>query len=86
MINTALAIALAVAIAGFCFAFSSGVAEAQGTGPATTGSASVADNVYLWVGIAQGVATIIAIVLGRVFRLAARVHIPPLAATRHHFA
>ena len=67
MINTALVIALAVAIAGFCFVLSSGVAEVQGTGPATTGSASVADNVYLWVSIAQGVATIIAIVLGGFF-------------------
>ena len=67
MINTALAIALAVAIACFCFAFSSGVAEAQGIEPATTGSVSVADDIHLWVSIAQGVATIIAIVLGGFF-------------------
>ena len=67
MINTALVIALAVAIAGFCCDLSTGLAEAQGIEPATTGSASVADNVYLWVGIAQGVATIIAIVLGGFF-------------------
>ena len=67
MINTALAIALAVVIAGFCFDLSSGVAEAQGTEPATMGSASLADNVNLWVSIAQGVATVIAIVLGGFF-------------------
>ena len=63
MINTALRIALAVAIGGVCIALSSGVAEAQGTEPVTTGSASVADNVYLWVSIIQG----IAIVLGGIF-------------------
>ena len=67
MNNTVLAIALTVAIAVFCFALSSGVSKAQGTELATTGSASVADNVYLWVSIAQGVATIIAIVLGGIF-------------------
>ena len=39
------------------------MAEAQGTEPVTTGSASVADNVYLWVSIIQG----IAIVLGGIF-------------------
>ena len=63
MNNTVLAIALTVAIAVFCFALSNGVSEAQGTEPATTGSASVADNVYLWVSIIQG----IAIVLGGIF-------------------
>ena len=63
MTDTALAIALAVAIAVFCFALSSGVSEAQGTEPATTGSASVTDNGYLWVSIIQG----IAIVLGGIF-------------------
>ena len=67
MNNTVLAIALTVAIAVFCFALSGGVSEAQGTEPVTTGSASVADNVYLWVSIAQGIATIIAIVLGGFF-------------------
>ncbi len=67
MLNTALAIVLAITIACFCFAFSSGVAEAQETEPATMGSASLADNVHLWVNIAQGVATVIAIVLGGIF-------------------
>lgn len=69
MLNTAIAltIALAVAIAGFCFALSSGVAEAQGAEPATMGSASLADNVHLWVSIAQAIVTIIAIVLGGIF-------------------
>ncbi len=67
MLNTALAIVLAVAIACFCFAFSSGLAEANGIEPATTGSALGANNVYLWVSIAQAVATIIAIMLGGFF-------------------
>ena len=67
MRNTALAIALVMVIAGFFFAFTSGVAEAQGTEPATTGLVSVVDDIHLWVSIAQGVATIIAIVLGGIF-------------------
>ena len=67
MISTALAIALVVATAGFCFAISAGLTEAQGTRSATTGSASVAANIYLWARIAQAVATIIAIVLGGIF-------------------
>lgn len=53
MINAALAIVLAVAIAWLCFALLSGLLTA--------------DNVYLWVNIWQGVATIIAIVLGGIF-------------------
>lgn len=67
MINLATAIALGVVIAVFCFTLSTGLAEAQGGEQATTGSASVADTFYLWVSIAQGVATIIAIVLGGIF-------------------
>ena len=67
MTDTAPAAALTVAIAVFCFVLSSGVVEAQGTGPATMGSASFPDNVHLWVSIAQGVVTIIAIVLGGIF-------------------
>lgn len=67
MINLATAIALSVVIAVFCFTLSTGLAEAQGGGQATTGSASVADTFYLWVSIAQGVATIIAIILGGIF-------------------
>ena len=67
MLNIALTTALAVVIACFCFAFSSGVAEAQGTEQATTGLVSVVDDIHLWVSIAQGVATIIAIVLGGIF-------------------
>ena len=61
MFNAALTIVLAV----LCLALSSGVA-AQGTEPATM-EASAADNVYLWVSIAQAVVTIIAIVLGGIF-------------------
>lgn len=67
MINLATAVALGVVIAVFCFTLSTGLAEAQGDEQATTGSASVADTFYLWVSIAQGVATIIAIVLGGFF-------------------
>ena len=67
MINIALAIALTVAIVGGCFVLSTELAAAQGTEPATMGSASLADNVHLWVSIAQGGATIIAIVLGGIF-------------------
>ena len=67
MINLATAIALGVVIAVFCFTLSTGLAKAQGGEQATTGSASVADTFYLWVSIAQGVATIIAIVLGGIF-------------------
>ena len=53
MINAALAIVLAVTIACLCFALLSGLLTA--------------DNVYLWVNIWQGVATVIAIVLGGIF-------------------
>ena len=67
MNNTVLTIALTVVIAVFCFTLSTGLAEAQGTEPATMGSESLADNVYLWVSIAQGFATVIAIVLGGIF-------------------
>lgn len=67
MLNTALTIALAVVIAGFCFALSTGLTQAQGTEPATTAPVSITNNVHLWVSIAQGVATVIAIVLGGFF-------------------
>ena len=67
MINLTTAVALGVVIAVFCFTLSTGLAEAQGGEQATTGSASVADNVYLLVDITQGVVTIIAIILGGIF-------------------
>lgn len=65
--NSTRVLALAGTIAVFCFTLSSGLAEAQGTDSAATGSTSVLDNVYLWVNIAQGVATVVAIVLGGIF-------------------
>ena len=65
--NTGPAAGLVLAMAGFCIAILTGSTEAQGAGPATTSSASVADNIYSWVRIAQAVATIIALALGGIF-------------------
>ena len=65
--NAEPALGLVLAMAGFCIAILTGLTEAQGTGPATTPSVSVADNIYSWVRIAQAVATIIALALGGIF-------------------
>ena len=65
--NTGPVVGLVLAMAGFCIAILTGLAEAQGAGPAATPSVSVADNIYSWVRIAQAVATIIALTLGGIF-------------------
>ena len=66
-INTGLPLALFVVTVGLCLVTLTGLAEAQGTGPATAASTSAVDSILSWARIAQAIAAVIALVLGGIF-------------------